>query len=110
MKCHVNFFISDNQWCKNNLSGLSLSTYLSQTIFEKIYFSRKDFNLTRRQRQIDRTDALLGGFSSGDKLEHPLQQPTGEKTRKTYDFTKTYHVGLSCHDIQASQGRLDVVQ
>ena len=65
---------------------------------------RNDFNLTRRHRQIDRTDALLGGFSSRDQLDHPLQEPTGEKTRKTYDFTKTYHVGLSCHDIQASQG------
>ena len=65
---------------------------------------RNDFNLTRRERQIDRTDALLGGFNSREELEHPLQEPTGEKTRKTYDFTKTFHVGLSCHDIQASQG------
>ena len=31
-------------------------------------------------------------------------EPTGEKTRKTYDFTRTFSVGLSCHDIQATQG------
>jgi len=64
-----------------------------------------DLNLTSRlPRQIDRTDALLGGFTAQDKSDHPTQDPTGQKTRKTYDFTKTYHVGLSCHDIQASQG------
>ena len=75
-----------------------------------IYRNEYDLNLTRRAaRQIDRTDALLGGFNGRDQEEHPLQRPTGEKTRKTYDFTKTYHVGLSCHDIQASQGTLILI-
>ena len=88
---------------------------------------------SRHSRQINRNDALLSGLSSRDKTDHPtqviniylidqeviqtlvhfsffiiailiFQEPSGEKTRKTYDFTKTYHVGLSCHDIQASQG------
>ena len=56
----------------------------------------------RAARQIDRTDALLRG---GAELPHPLATPTGEKTRRTYDFTKTFHVATSCHDVQASQGR-----
>jgi len=65
-----------------------------------------DFNLTRTTRQIDRTDAILGNFNLRDEdgSEYPLHEPTGEKTRKTYDFTRSYHVGLSCHDIQATQG------
>ena len=41
----------------------------------------------RISKQIDRTDALLGGFNAGDATELPLHEPTGEKTRKTYDFT-----------------------
>ena len=67
---------------------------------------RNDFHLNvtelRAARQIDRTDALLRG---GAELPHPLATPTGEKTRRTYDFTKTFHVATSCHDAQASQGR-----
>ena len=60
---------------------------------------------SRDSRQIDRTDSLLSGFNLRDgELPSPLHEPTGEKTRKTYDFTKTFHVGLSCHDIQATQG------
>ena len=69
---------------------------------------RKDFNFnitSRGARQIDRTDALLGGFNIRDQSEYPLQDPTGEKTRKTYDFTKSFHVGTSCHDVQATQGK-----
>ena len=56
--------------------------------------------------QTDRTDALLGNFNGRDSAgsEHPLHTPSGEKTRKTYDFTRTHHVGTSCHDIQATQG------
>ena len=56
--------------------------------------------------QTDRTDALLGNFNGRDSVgsEHPLHTPSGEKTRKTYDFTRTHHVGTSCHDIQATQG------
>ena len=48
-----------------------------------------DFNLTRTTRQIDRTDAILGNFNLRDEdgSEYPLHEPTGEKTRKTYDFT-----------------------
>ena len=77
---------------------------------DDIYRNEYGLNLTRRApRQIDRTDALLGGFNGRDQEEHPLQRPTGEKTRKTYDFTKTYHVGLSCHAIQASQGALILI-
>lgn len=41
----------------------------------------------RYSRQIDRTDSLLGGFNVHDSAELPLHEPTGEKTRKTYDFT-----------------------
>ncbi len=60
---------------------------------------------SRDSKQIDRTDSLLSGFNLRDgELSFPLHEPTGEKTRKTYDFTKTFHVGLSCHDIQATQG------
>jgi hypothetical protein len=68
----------------------------------------EEYNLTsgRGGRQTDRTDALLGGFNGRDPSPspHPLHAPSGEKTRKTYDFTRTHHVGTSCHDIQASQG------
>ena len=49
----------------------------------------------RISKQIDRTDALLGGFNTADATELPLHEPTGEKTRKTYDFTSMY----SCDDI-----------
>ena len=44
----------------------------------------------RISKQIDRTDALLGGFNAGDATELPLHEPTGEKTRKTYDFTSKF--------------------
>ena len=44
----------------------------------------------RISKQIDRTDALLGGFNTADATELPLHEPTGEKTRKTYDFTSMY--------------------
>ena len=46
----------------------------------------------RISKQIDRTDALLGGFNTADATELPLHEPTGEKTRKTYDFTSMQHV------------------
>jgi hypothetical protein len=46
----------------------------------------------RISKQIDRTDALLGGFNTADATELPLHEPTGEKTRKTYDFTSMYYV------------------
>ena len=78
----------------------------------KLFTFRNDFNINvtprseRQKKQIDRTDALLGKFNIKDKAEYPLQEATGEKTRKTYDFTKTFHVGTSCHDIQANQGTL----
>jgi len=69
---------------------------------------RDEFNVSRQRtaRQTDRTDALLGNFNGHDATgsEHPLHTPSGEKTRKTYDFTRTHHVGTSCHDIQATQG------
>jgi len=70
---------------------------------------REEFNVSRPRsaRQTDRTDALLGNFNGRDSAgssEHPLHAPSGEKTRKTYDFTRTHHVGTSCHDIQATQG------
>ncbi len=44
-------------------------------------------NKIRKSKQIDRTDSLLGGFNVRDASELPLHEPTGEKTRKTYDFT-----------------------
>ncbi len=60
----------------------------------------------RDGRQLDRTDSLLSGQSSGGAAQPglPLHEPTGEKTRRTYDLTQVFHVGLSCHDIQATQG------
>lgn len=75
----------------------------SKPVFDKVKQTSNEFN--RDSRQIDRTDSLLSGFNINDaESDFPLHKPTGEKTRKTYDFTKTYHVGLSCHDIQATQG------
>ncbi len=59
----------------------------------------------RDGRQLDRSDSLLTGLSgSAAPPGVPLQEPSGEKTRRTYDLTQVFHVGLSCHDIQASQG------
>lgn len=49
----------------------------------------RDLN-NRERRQIDRTDALLGGFNVVDAAELPLLESTGEKTRKTYDFTSEF--------------------
>merc|ERR1711879_108310 len=84
-------------------AAAEINYYQLKTAVNHVLRNEYDLNLTRRAaRQIDRTDALLGGFNGRDQESHPLQRPTGEKTRKTYDFTKTHHVGLSCHDIQAS--------
>ena len=47
----------------------------------------KNITDSRASKQIDRTDALLGGFNVADATELPLHEATGEKTRKTYDFT-----------------------
>ncbi|KAK8382021.1 hypothetical protein O3P69_015193 [Scylla paramamosain] len=33
-----------------------------------------------------------------------LANASGSRTRDVYDFTKSFHVGTSCHDLQASQG------
>ena len=88
----------------NSGMGESATTYQLRRAVRQVL--KTDFNLTadRLGRQIDRTDQLLGGFNTRDPTDYPLHESTGEKTRKTYDFTKTYHVGLSCHDIQATQG------
>ena len=51
----------------------------------------------RISKQIDRTDALLAGFNAGDATELPLHEPTGEKSRKTYDFTSKVVYFLVCH-------------
>ena len=92
------------------MSSGSLIPFTNDIVLLAVFRNEYDLNLTRRAaRQIDRTDALLGGFNGRDQESHPLQRPTGEKTRKTYDFTKTHHVGLSCHDIQASQGTLILI-
>ena len=91
----------------------------------------KDFNLTRVPKSMGSgADGMLGaaggGFTAGggDSAEYPLHEPTGDRTRETFDFTSesdmtfvctvriyhvcnssgSYHVGLSCHDIQATQG------
>ena len=61
----------------------------------------------RDGRQVDRSDSLLTGLSGSNSAAQPglpLHEPTGEKTRRTYDLTQVFHVGLSCHDIQATQG------
>jgi len=87
--------------------GLEESNYYQLTHAIK-HVLRDDFGInlqSRESRQIDRTESLLDGSKyKSDRANKPLQKPTGEKTRKTYDFTKIYHVGLSCHDIQANQG------
>ena len=57
----------------------------------------------RSGRQLDRTDSLLSGSGTPALPGLPLHEPTGEKTRRTYDLTQVFHVGLSCHDIQATQ-------
>ena len=49
----------------------------------------------RFSKQIDRTDALLAGFNTADTTELPLHEPTGEKTRKTYDFTSKLPIKCS---------------
>ena len=75
----------------NNVKkALSLSSHeLRRTVRDVL---RSDNNLTgRAPKQIDRSDSLLSGFNLKDgEKEFPLHQPTGEKTRKTYDFTKGY--------------------
>ena len=55
----------------------------------------------RYSRQIDRTDSLLGAFNVQETAELPLHEPTGEKTRKTYDFTSELQrlVNLSYKDL-----------
>ena len=54
----------------------------------------------RKSKQIDRTDATLAGFNAINSEELPLHDPTGEKTRKTYDFTRKYddHTWASMQD------------
>ena len=53
----------------------------------------KSKDVPRRKRQLDRTDALLAGGYSGYEAagnsgrDFPLHEPSGEKTRKTFDFT-----------------------
>lgn len=91
-------------------TGADIDPFALNTI-DDLPFSKPSLNKqpapasVRDSRQIDRSDSLLSGFNLKDgESEFPLHKPTGEKTRKTYDFTKTYHVGLSCHDIQATQG------
>ena len=91
-------------------TGADIDPFASNNI-DDLPFSKPSLNHQHAQasgrdsRQIDRSDSLLSGFNLKDgESEFPLHKPTGEKTRKTYDFTKSYHVGLSCHDIQATQG------
>ena len=52
----------------------------------------------RFSKQIDRTDALLAGFNAADTTELPLHEPTGEKTRKTYDFTSKLYIKYNILD------------
>ena len=62
----------------------------SFTTDNRYRYSRKDDLIDdgyRYSRQIDRTDSLLGAFNVQETAELPLHEPTGEKTRKTYDFT-----------------------
>ena len=60
-----------------------------------------DFNLTRTSRQIDRTDSILGNFNLRDEdgSEYPLHEPTGEKTRKTYDFTSKQRLHTAIYNL-----------
>ena len=63
---------------------------LKNTVRTLVRSELAELNLTERTpRQLDRTDALLGGFNVNDEKEFPLHEPTGEKTRKTYDFTSS---------------------
>ena len=57
----------------------------------------------RQQKQIDRTDSLLGGYNAANSEELPLHDPTGEKTRKTYDFTRKSCINYSTKSISFSQ-------
>ena len=42
------------------------------------------------KRQVERVDSILVGNEIDDNdIEYPLHPPTGERTRKTYDFTST---------------------
>ena len=49
----------------------------------------KDFNISRTPKQFDLdSEPLLGAYSLNDDSDFPVHEPTGEKTRKTYDFTR----------------------
>ncbi len=65
-----------------------------------------EFNLTRvRQPRAAAASSMLGagdnGFRSAaigvdaDGQELPMHEPTGHKTRKTYDFTSKLHVNTN---------------
>ena len=42
----------------------------------------------KEKRQIDRKDTVLSGESEDEiNSPYPMHPPTGERTRKTYDFT-----------------------
>ena len=66
----------------------------SSTNLLRLISNKTDNSADRKSKQIDRTDALLGGFNAADATELPLHEPTGEKTRKTYDFTSKCGVHL----------------
>ena len=42
----------------------------------------------KEMRQLDRKDTVLSGNGKNDvNSQFPIHPPTGERTRKTYDFT-----------------------
>ena len=55
----------------------------------------KEAEKQRRDKQIDRTDGLLAAFNSQNTEELPLLESSGEKTRKTYDFTRKYSLVMA---------------
>ena len=52
----------------------------------------------KQTRQLDREDTVLSGNQiDGVGSQYPLHPPTGERTRKTYDFTSMpFRINLIC--------------
>ena len=77
----------------DNLKNYRIGIFFTQTNGTKTA-SDDNTEEPRLAKQIDRTDALLGGLNVDDTAELPLHEPTGEKTRKTYDFTSKQNLAL----------------
>ena len=60
-------------------------------MFHEQYFSFQGGAIQHKHtRQLDRVDTILSGIQLDEQGgQYPLHPPTGERTRKTYDFTST---------------------